>query len=418
MRLAYVVSRFPVASETFVVRELNVLEDDHGVQIALLALFPPGRAFVHPDAQRWVGRVRKPGWAASLAAAGYWLRRRPLASLRTVAVVMSAYARNPRLLLRALVTVGLAFEHARTLERESIGHVHAHFATYPALTAWVCHRLTGVSYGFTAHAHDIYVSQDNLARMVREAAYVVTISDFNRRFLARFGGDVSTPVHVVHCGIDPERYLFRPRAPARGSVARALCVASLQEHKGHRVLLTALADGPGTERIELDLVGDGPLRGELEELTVRLGLSDRVRFLGEQDEPAVTRLLDAADIFVLPSIRARNGQMEGIPVALMEALASGVPTVATRLSGVPELVQDGVTGLLSEPGDARQLAQALARVLADGEGAIARARAGRQLVEREFDVRRSGAVLAALFSRVPGASLRTGSGARTGQASP
>lgn len=401
MRLAYVVSRFPVASETFVVRELNALEDAHGVDVELHALFAPDHPFVHPEAERWMPRVHRADRISAARGLGRWMRRRPGATLRIVAELTRAYARRPALLIRALATVPLACAHALTIERHGLRHVHAHFATYPALTAWICARLTGSTYSLTAHAHDLFVHQSHLREIVHEAAFVVTISEFNRRFLADYGGDAVTPVHVVRCGVDPERYAYAPRAPAAEGRVRALCVASLEEYKGHRILLQALArGGAGVERIDLDLVGAGSRLAELEMLAAELGLDGRVAFLGTQDEAQVAALLAAADLFVLPSVVASDGQMEGIPVALMEALACGVPTVATRLSGIPELVRGDETGLLAEPGDPASLATALAHTIGDPAATRRRVAAGRALVEREYDVRRSADELERLFSAV------------------
>jgi glycosyltransferase involved in cell wall biosynthesis len=332
-----------------------------------------------------------------MAALVWWARRRPLRLAASVALVAVGYARRPRLLARALATAPLGAAHAGRLAVEPADHLHAHYATYPLLTAWLCHRLVGVSYSFTAHAHDLYVHQCFLRRRVSEARFAVAISEYNRRFLADHNPS-GIPVHVIHCGVDPAAYRFRARAPGAAGPLRALCVASLQEYKGHRVLLEALAGADGDlARVELDLVGSGAMREELERLASRLGLDRRVRFHGGLPEPTVTELLDRADLFVLPSIVARDGQMEGIPVALMEALAAGVPAVASRLSGIPELVRDGETGVLAEPGSAESLRLAIRRVLADPQGARARAEAGRRLVEREFDLRRSAATLADLF---------------------
>ncbi len=152
----------------------------------------------------------------------------------------------------------------------------------------------------------------------------------------------------------------------------------------------------------MELIGGGELRPELERLAAELGIAGRATFAGARDEEAVRDRLEAADLFVLASIVAADGQMEGVPVALMEALACGIPTVATRLSGIPELVVDDETGLLATPGDPAALAEAIARTLADPVAAKRRSAAGRKLVEEEFDLRRSGAEMAALFMRSTG----------------
>jgi colanic acid/amylovoran biosynthesis glycosyltransferase len=395
VRLAYLVSRFPSFSETFVLRELDAVAAEDDLELQLRSLFPPPGEPVHPAAEAWVPRVRRPGPAAGAAAFGRWLVRRPLRLLSSVGIVVAAYARLPRKLARALVTIPLACAHARELQDENVEHVHAHFATYPALAAWVAWRLTGIPYSFTAHAHDIFIHQAMLARKASDAAFVVAISEFHRDFLRERAP--AARLELVHCGVNPQRFAAAaaPRMPASGPV-RALCVAGLREYKGHSVLLRAIAAEP-LDRLELELVGDGELRGPLEELVADLGLGSRVRFVGWVAEPEVERRLAEADLFVLPSIVAPDGDMEGLPVALMEALAAGLPTVATRQAGIPELVREGETGWLAEPGDVEDLRRALAAAIASPEQAAERGHAGRQLVEREFDQARSASRLAELF---------------------
>jgi len=405
VRIAYVVSRFPDASETFVLRELNAVARHEGVEVELFRLFPPKNPFVHAEAQRWVDRVHAASPAQSARALAWWLARRPLRMARALGAVVAGHWRGPRRLARALVALGPAAAHARTMRALSVEHVHAHFATYPALAAWLAGRLLDVPYSFTAHAHDIYIDQLGLRAFVREAKAVAVISEFNRRFLAPYGLDRDTPGVLVRCGVIPGAYAFRPRAlPADGPV-RAICVATLNELKGHAVLLDALAGGgPELARVQLDLVGSGPLEAPLRAQAARLGLGERVRFHGTCSEDEVARMLDAADVFVLASVVTPIGWMDGIPVALMEALAAGLPAIASRLSGIPELVRDGETGLLAEPGDPASVAEAFRRLLADPQGALERAQAGRRLIEEEFDVERSAARMLELFGVRSGAA--------------
>jgi colanic acid/amylovoran biosynthesis glycosyltransferase len=398
--VAYVASRFPEVTQTWMLRELAGVEAHPDVSCELLSLFPPMRrtATVHPAAEPWMRRLRRPSPAAGGRALLWWLRRAPARTISSLAIVVAGYAHRPGLLLRALATVPLAAEHARSLRDLGVDHVHAHTATYPLLTAWLCHRLTAVPYSFTAHAHDIFVDQSLLRTRLADAKFAVAISDFNRGFLAAYGGDRTSPVHVVRCGIDLDAYVFRARAPEPTGPVRALCVAGLKDYKGHRVLIEALASGRGgLDRVHLDIVGDGPLRPSLEELVRAAGLEARVRFHGPLPEPAVIDLLDRADAFVLPSVIAPDGTTEGLPVVLIEALAAGVPAVATRVSGVPELIRDGETGLLAEPGDPEDLGRAIAALLADPAAAVRRADAGRRLVERDHDAARSAEVLVHLF---------------------
>ena len=396
LRIAYIVSRFPHVSETFIVRELNALSALDAIEIELFRLFPARSPVLHPAAAIWVDRLRRPSLFSAGNDFGWWMVHRPLRLAGSVLRVVTSTIHAPRILVRALVTMLLAAGQARRFLGLGIDHVHAHFATYPALAAWFSSRLTGIPYSFTAHAHDLYVDQSLLERKVHDARFVVTVSDFNRRFLSRYAAG-GTPVHVVRCGVDPSSYAFRPRRPPTSGRVRALCVASLQEYKGHRVLFEALARGGAhIDRIELELVGDGPLRRPLEVLALELGIAPRVRFLGSLTEPEVIALLGCVDLFVLPSLVARNGQMEGLPVAVVEALACGVPVVATRLSGLSEILADESVGILAEPDDVESLREALERVIA-GRTAL-KPEAGRQLVETEFNVHQSALRLADLFT--------------------
>lgn len=385
MRVAYLVSRFPHVSETFILRELDAVAAQPGVEVVLCSLFPAVDGPVHDAARPWTARLRRPTIARALVDLVVWAIRRPVRLASTVALIARAHRARPALALRALATVPPAASHARALRRGRVEHVHAHYATYPALAAWVVHRLTGIGYSFTAHAHDVYVDRRFLERKLADARFAVTISDYNRRLLERECGAARTPVHVVRCGIEVGRYRFRPRLPPPSGPVAALCVASLQEYKGHRVLLEAIARGDGLDRLQLDLVGDGRLRGVLERQARAAGIGDRVRFHGSLPEHRVRALLDRARLFVLPSIVAADGQMEGLPVALIEALACGLVVVSTRLSGIPELVRDGVTGFLAEPGDPASLAAALTRALSPESRTLALERA-RELVSREYDV--------------------------------
>ena len=395
LRIAYMVSRFPAASETFVVRELDaVAAADPELELSLLSLFPSNDRFVHERARPWLQRLHRPSPPEGARALGHWALRSPLRLAGAVASIVRAGWRDPRLLARSLATVPIAAAQARRIRDARVDHVHAHFASYPTLAAWLCGRLTGISYSFTAHAYDIFITQTMLESKVREAQFVATISEFNRRFLRAYGGDSETPVAVVHCGVDPTEYAFEPRSVPPDGEVRGLCVAGLQEKKGHAVLLEALASAPGLERLRVDLVGGGPLRGELEAWARELGLANRVRFHGPLEETAVREMLAGADLFVLPSVIASDGQMEGLPVALIEALACGVPAVSTRLSGIPELIDDRRTGLLAEAGNPDSLAEALEWLLGGGELDL---EAARRLVESEFDVRRSGEQMVDLF---------------------
>jgi glycosyltransferase involved in cell wall biosynthesis len=379
----YIVSRFPAVTETFVVNEWLVLSDRFRMQ--LVSLRRSGEAPVHPEAKRVMPSVRFAGrpLRAAVAANLACLARHPVAYLALLAAVVRGALRFSALEAAKETVVFLqGVAVARAAARDGVDHLHAHFASHAATAAWVVHRLTGIPFSFTAHANDLFVAPVLLERKATDARFVVAISEYNRRILLeRCPG---ARLEVVHCGVDSARYRPGERDPNR-----AVCVASLLPKKGHVHLVDALAlltqRRPG---LRLELVGDGPERERIEGRARECGVADRLSVLGARSSEEVRATLAGAGVFALPSVRLPSGRMEGIPVALMEAMASGVPVVATRLSGIPELVEDGVTGLLVEPGDPRALATAMDRVLEDDALAAELAANARELVERSFSLTR------------------------------
>jgi glycosyltransferase involved in cell wall biosynthesis len=263
----------------------------------------------------------------------------------------------------------------------------------------VVKRLTDIPYSFTAHAHDIYVDQRLLREKTAEAAFVATISEYNRAVIARHCRPVDVPkLHVVHCGVDTELFI-PPTRRARSGPWRIVCVGSLEPKKGQRYLVEAcrqLRERGVTFRC--DLIGGGEDQTSLADQIAAEGLGDVVVLSGAQPRAVVLETLRDADVVVLPSVVTASGKMEGIPVALMEALACARPVVATRISGVPELVSDGETGLLVEQRDARALADALQRLRTDPQLAERLGADGRRKVLAEFDLRANAATLRALIA--------------------
>ena len=263
--------------------------------------------------------------------------------------------------------------------------IHAHWATYPSTAALLLSRSLGIPFSFTAHAHDIYLENHLVDAKLRAAAFAVTISEFNRQLLeARFGAQNATKVRVVHCGIPLERFPFQPEDREPGLI---LAVGRLDPIKGFRVLIDAceLLRTAGV-RFTCDIVGDGPQRKELAARVERSGLGEHVRLRGALAGQEVRRLLYRASVFALPSMVTPEGNMDGIPVALMEAMASGVPVVSTTVSGIPELVRDGQTGHLVAPGDSDAVSRSLGLLLEGAALPMRLATAARRVIEERFDV--------------------------------
>jgi glycosyltransferase involved in cell wall biosynthesis len=392
-------SRFPQISETFILYEIAELERA-GLSIEIFPLMRQREDASHPEAQALAARAHYSRFVSLpvLAAQFHWLRRRPLAYLGVWWQVLRENVSSPGFLARALAVVPQAAYFARRMHDLGVARVHAHYATHPALAAYVIRRLAGLPYSFTAHAHDIYVDRAMLAEKIAQASAVITISDYNRRFLCDlYGPAAAAKLHVVHCGVDLSVFRPRPVPPASGQFT-IVCVASLQDYKGHAYLIEACAElrARGVA-FRCLLIGDGQERRRIEAQIARLGLADAVALLGRQPRPRVNELLGMADVLALPSITTHYGKKEGIPVALMEALAVGLPVVATAISGVPELIDDGRSGLLVPERDSAALAQAILRLHGDPELRRRLGAAGREKVLREFDLRQTTAQLAALL---------------------
>ncbi len=357
--ILYIVSRFPKVTETFVVNELLAVRRRFDVHLA--TLLETREPVVQPDAGRLLVNLWfAPFFGVATARAHlHWFLRDSRTYFRTLGR-LARDARSPSELFTSLGVFLKAARLATMADASRIGHVHAHFANHPATAAWIVSRLTGAPFSFTAHANDLFRRPAVLDHKLRDAAFVVAVSEYNAMLIRRRHPEAR--VHIVHCGVDVER--FHPHARA-GAPAQILCVGSLEPRKGHRYLLEAVANlAPRHPELRLVLIGDGPARGEVEQLVDALALRARTEIRGACTSEEVAAELGRADVFVLASIRDSTGRMEGIPVALMEAMAAGVPVVATRLSGIPELVSAD-TGMLVEPNDSRALAEAIERLLDD-----------------------------------------------------
>jgi len=403
VKVAYLVSRFPKVSETFILDEILALER-RGFEVELFAFVRERSATAHPEAEQLTARCRVASrlspalWIAPL----FWLVRAPRASLAIWTQVLWANRRSARLGARALAVLWLSSAYALAILRGGAHHIHAHWATHPALGAWVIHRLTGLSYSFTAHADDLFVQQNLLAEKAHAASFVVTISEYNRRFLAAHCGQPTPRIEVVRCGVRTDT--FSPPGPAPGSPFRVLCIARLEAKKGQATLIEACAElvRRGVD-VRCDLIGDGTDRDRLAALAAERGLADRVRLLGPQPRERVRAHLARACAVALPSSVRPNGRRDGIPVALMEAMAMERPVVSTPVSGIPELVVNEESGLLVAPGDPQALADALARLAADPGLGRRLGAAGRRRVVAEFDLERNVDRLARLFGALAGA---------------
>jgi colanic acid/amylovoran biosynthesis glycosyltransferase len=402
--VAYIVSRFPKPTETFVVSELLAVEE-HGTPVTLFSIWRENPTLIQPDAVRLLDRVRyAPFFSWSIARAhAYFLTRRPAAYFAALLTLIRSTLGSPRYFFGGLALFPKSVLFARQMTEAGIRHIHAHFASHPAAAAFVIHRLTGIPYSFTAHGSDLHRDRHMLAEKVASATRVITVAEYNRRVIIEHCGEaVADKVSVIHCGVNAR--VFRPSStaarPDRDTrPTTVVCIGTLHAVKGQTFLLQAcrLLRQRGCP-VTCELIGEGPDLDRLRLQATQLGIDDAVVFHGPLTRDGVIEILRRADIVVAPSVPTSDGRREGIPVALMEAMASGVAVVASDLSGIPELVVDGQTGLLVPPGDVDSLARAIERLQRDVELRGRLAEAGRQKVIREFNVSANAAALVKVFT--------------------
>jgi glycosyltransferase involved in cell wall biosynthesis len=351
---------------------------------------------VHPDAQRLLGQVvfADDPWAI-VRAQLTWLYRRPLTYIGLWWEAIAGNVRSPRFLVRALATIPMAAFFATRMENARVDHIHAHWATHPTLAGLAAARLLNISFSFTAHAHDLFVNRSMLRGKIRKAAFVATISEFNRRLLERlYPSESRGKTFVIHCGVDLSELDPKPRDIVAEAPLRIVCVASLEPQKGHAVLVEAVGmlRDRGIE-VRCVLAGDGPQASSLRDQVARLGLAEEIELVGGLARPKILAALQNAEVMALASVPQASGKMEGIPVALMEGMAMQLPVVASDISGIPELVTDGVTGFLVPPGNAAALADALERIHADPERGRGMGSTGRARISELFELRPNVALL-------------------------
>lgn len=388
-KLAYIMSRFPHLPETFILREMIAIEG-LGWQVSLYPLVVQSQGVIHEEAKSWVEKAHRLPWISAKVLAANWkhLLGRPGRYLSTLWQTLTGNFSSPKFLLRALAIFPKAALMADMMQQEGIQHIHAHYATHPALAAWIIHSLTGISYSVTVHAHDIFVEKPMLAAKLQSAAFVSAISNYNVEYLTPICGDwIHTKARIVRCGIDPAYYKPHVSAPMLEQGLKILCTGSLQEYKGQTYLIQAckiLADRQIP--FHCQIIGGGELFNTLNAEIEQLGLRGQVALLGPKTQTEIAGLLTQANCYIQPSIITKTGKMEGIPVSLMEAMACGLPVIATRLSGIPELVRPGETGLLVPPNNPQALADALEQYYRNPAAARSLAQAGREWVLLEFNL--------------------------------
>lgn len=412
--IGYVVGTFPSLTETFVMREIEGLRG-RGFDVWVFAI----KRSPHRDVARSLcsettlsscsyarpDNLLRHGFANLRALVSH-----PIRYVRTLACFAREGLRTGpkhwgRLLYHFFAGIGFTY----AVKRRGISHLHCHFAAASDM-ALAMNLYGNVPFSFSAHASgDIYVEPRLLGRKVQRARFVIAVCEYNRRYVdAVTGYRYADKIHRVYNGIDvaePEAVLDQESVTStseeseESGTLHILSVGSLVARKGHGTLIEACAVLRGRgHSLRCEIVGEGSDRPTLERLIERHELDGSVQLLGARSLGEVYRLLWQADVFALLSEIGLSGHRDGFPTVILEAMAAGVPVVSTWISGTPEMVLDGVTGILVPERNVEAAADAIERLMRDREGRRRMGRLGRQRVEEEFALKRSLAQLARLFA--------------------
>ncbi len=387
MRIGYLASHYPAVSHTFVLREIRALRRA-GVEVETFSLHraPPSELLAQADRDEAARTyaVLPPRWFELLRCHAIAFARAPRRYLVTLAFALGRANPGLRGRVWGLFYFGEAMAIWRAARKRGIRHLHAIFADGASDVALLVCHFGGDGWTWSLAVHgpvEFYdVRLNHLSEKLASARFAVAISDFGRSQLMTLVAEERWgDVHLVRCGIDPREFAAGPAPHNRDP--HILCVGRLVALKGHPLLVSACAElhARGIPA-RLTLVGEGPERSRLESLARRHGIGDHVRFTGAVGQDEIRDLYRSADVFCLPSLS------EGLPVVLMEAMALGVPVLSTRIMGIPELIEDGRSGLLVSPGRVDQVAAALERLLTDPELRARLAAGAREKVRSEFDV--------------------------------
>jgi colanic acid/amylovoran biosynthesis glycosyltransferase len=399
-RVAYVMKQYPRYSETFIVNEI-LAHEAAGLEIEIFSLRPPSDAHF----QDTIARVHAPVYyipAYGLKIDDLWCALESVTDdaeglNRGLAAARGESARD----------VCQALTLARRVRQTGITHIHAHFASVAATAARLASAFSGVPYSITAHAKDIFhdsVREDDLRRKLADAAAVVTVSDHNRAYLKDAFGADARRVARVYNGLDLARFPYEsPAVRPREIVA----VGRLVEKKGFDVLIDACA--LLVERgcpFHCRIVGVGEQEAALRSRIAERSLGQSVEMTGARPQAEVVGLVQGAAVFAAPCVVGSDGNRDGLPTVLLEAMALGTPCVSTDVTGIPEVLRHERTGLLAPQHDPAALADAMECLLDDEELRVRLASEARKLIESEFDAHKNTAVLRRIFEGSGGRQRR------------
>jgi glycosyltransferase involved in cell wall biosynthesis len=402
--IAYVLLRFPRLTETFVAEEIRNVQK-LGINVRIFSLLSPSKRIVHAVSAELskqvccVPSITDPSlWYSQI----YFIFKNPQKYFHLLWILLSQPAPKISFLPKRLIIFLKSIWLALNIKDKPVKLVHTHFAWLSAAAGMIVSELLDIPFTITTHAYDIYSYKNDLLELTTKMAdRIVTISEYNKNAMLKMSNGLDdSKIDVIHCGIDLA--YFKPtKKEDPNNVIQITSIGSLIEKKGHEYLIRA-CKSLESEGIEFNcvIIGEGELRNHLQELIDNLRLRNKIALIGAKTQGFVKNRLNETDLFVLACRVAEIGDQDGIPVAIMEALAMEVPVISTRVSGIPELIKDGETGILVPERDPKALAKAIVYIVQERSLSQELAINGRILVEREFNISKNVYRLSQLFQQV------------------
>ena len=410
IKLIYLIGTYPGISTTFIDREIEILRQQNDIDLHTISIRRPATIAAtlpeYKEARESTFYLIPVNWFTFIVANLYFLLRRPSIYLETLMYLFTRPHATWNLRLMTMLHGFTGVYAAYHLRNRDFDHFHVHFIDRAVIVAMVAGRLLNKTYSLTAHANSIFVKKILIKEKIINAKFMVTVSKHNKAYLLEnYEGLDPSKIYIFHPWVNLAHFVPPQTRPLHDKL-HIFSVGRLVEKKGHRYLIEAChyLQKRGID-FECRIIGDGPLNLELSELINQHHLQDRVKLLGSQPQSEVIQHLKAwADVFVLPCIIAKDGDRDGIPVALAEAMAMELPVISTDIVGVSELVQEG-TGLLTKPHDSVVIANALEKINAESSEMRAKmGKHGRCVVDAEFNLLKGTGELANLFREMIGSS--------------
>lgn len=390
LKIAYILSKFPAFTETFITREIREIKRQ-GIEVEVFSLKNLDASETsHPENIDFYNETHYFPFIFSAQiwkAAFQYLKTKPYTVLSLLYYIVRKNINDPSVLIKTLAVFPKALLIASTLKRMKISKIHSHWATIPATVCWIISSLNGSNFSFTAHAWDIFKADNMLLEKMESASRVITISEFNKQYLlSKYPSIEPGKIEVIHIGLDLER--FKPKTKTKNSVFKILSVGRMVKTKGFQDLLRA-CDLLRKKKIkficQILFVSD-IYENEIFKLHRELQLQGVVELISDVTQERIVDFYSGADCFALPCNVSEDGDRDGIPTVIIEALSMELPVISTNVSGIPEIIKDGETGLLIKPHDVNDLMIKIETLYKDEDLRNRLGAAGRKIVQKQFEI--------------------------------